>query len=430
MKCEHEQAETQTLEPVMDRPLDNTTLRRNRLARIGRVVLPLLVLAAVLVWLPGWVRPSVTRARIRTAPITTGPIEAVITASGTVEPEIERVLSSPLDARVLRILKRPGAALSRGDAVVELDVSGSVLSLEKAVKNLKIKHNEQAQTRLSLDKSLAELDGRIEVKRLELQSLEAKLASNQALFKDGLVARGALGESELAVKQAGIELVQLGQQRRNAERATSLQADGLALERESLGKEVTEARRLLDLATTKSDRDGVLTWVLPQEGTLVRRGDVIARIADLTSFRVAATVSDVHAGRIRPGMPVVVKANDVDLEGTVAEVLPSVENGVFRFTVALTERSHTVLRPSLRVDVLVVTDRRPRTLRVRRGPFADGTGARQAFIIRGDRAVRTDLTIGLAGFDAVEIVSGANEGDEVIISDMRDYLHVKEIAVK
>ena len=64
--------------------------------------------------------------------MTAGPVEAVIMASGTVAPEIERVLSSPLDARVLRMLERPGAHLKRGDPVVELDTSESVLALEQA----------------------------------------------------------------------------------------------------------------------------------------------------------------------------------------------------------------------------------------------------------------------------------------------------------
>lgn len=64
---------------MMDRPLDSWTLRRDRLGRVARIVLPILGVAALLVWLPGWIRPSVNRARIRTAPVTTGPIDAVIT---------------------------------------------------------------------------------------------------------------------------------------------------------------------------------------------------------------------------------------------------------------------------------------------------------------------------------------------------------------
>jgi HlyD family secretion protein len=417
------------LPSCVDRPLAPEVQRQDRRRRVLKVAIPILVIALLVIWLPGWMRPSVTRERIRTARVTAGPIEAVIMAAGTVVPAVERVLSSPQDARVLRILERPGAQLHRGDPVVELDVSESVLALEKVVKDLKVKDNQQTQTRLTLEKSLVDLDGKLEVKTLELESAQARLDGDKKLFNEGLLARDALRRSELAVKQAQIELAQLRDERRNAERATSVQIEGLALERGSLDKEAAQARRLLDLSTTKSDRDGVLTWVLSQEGALVRRGDVIARIADLRSFRVDATVSDVHAGRLRTGMPAVVRVNDLDLKGTVTELFPTVENGVIRFTVALADASNAILRPSLRADVLVITDRKPQSLRVKRGPFADNA-ARQAFVIRGDRAVRVPIALGLAGVDHVELVSGVSEGDEVVISDMKDYLHLAEVKVR
>ena len=413
----------------MDRELPRELRRRDRWRRVIKFGVPILLLSFAILWLPGWMRPAVSRARIRTARVVAGPVEAVIMASGTVAPEVERVLSSPLDARVLRLLQRPGAQLKRGDPVVELDVSESVLSLDKLVKDLKIKDNEQAQTRLTLERSLVDLDGRLEVKALELQSAQARFEDEAQLFKDGLVSREALRRTELAVKQANIELSQLRDERKNAERATAVQLAGLSLERGSLDKEAAQARHLLDLSTTKSDRDGVLTWVVSQEGALVRRGDVIARIADLTSFRVDASVSDLHAGRLRTGMPAVIRVNDQNLEGTVSEVFPTVENGVLHFTVAFAKPSHPALRPSLRTDVLVITERKPRALRVKRGPFADNA-ARQAFVVRGDRAVRVPIEVGLSGVDDVELLNGAAEGDEIIISDMKDYLHLSEVRIK
>jgi HlyD family secretion protein len=413
----------------MDRELPAEVRRRDRLRRVLQIVIPILVLAFLVVWFPGWIRPSVSRARIRTARVTTGPVDAVIMASGTVTPEVERVLSSPLDARVLRLLQRPGTHLKQGDPVVELDVSESVLALDKLLKDQKIKDNQQAQARLVLEKSLVDLDGRIEVKSLELQSAQARFEDESQLFKDGLLSREALRRTELSVKQTNIELGQLRDERKNVERTTTVQLEGLALERGSLDKETAQARRLLDLSTTKSDRDGVLTWVISQEGALVRRGDVIARIADLTSFRVDASVSDVHVGRLRPGMPALVRINELDLDGTVSEVLPTVENGVLHFTVALAKPSHPGLRPSLRTDVLVVTERKGRALRVKRGPFADND-ARQAFVVRGDRAVRVPIQLGLSGADDVELLAGGTEGDEMIISDMKDYMHLSEVKIK
>ena len=394
-----------------------------------RITVPILLLALAIVWLPGWIRPSVNRARIRTARLTTGPVEAVIMASGVVVPEIERVLSSPLDARVLRLLQRPGAHLKRGDPVIELDVSESVLALDKLVNHLKLKDNEQAQTRLALEKSLAALDGRLQVKTLELQLARSRLTADEQLFEEGLLSREAVRGSELAVSRADIELAQLRSEREHAARETTVQLEGLSLARGSFDKEAAQARRLLELSTTKSDRDGVLTWVVPQEGVLVRRGDVIARIADLTSFRVDASVSDVHVGRLRTGMAAVVRVNDQDLRGTVTEVFPTIDNGVLRFTVALAEPAHAALRPSLRTDVLVITEQKARALRVKRGPFADNA-ARQAFVVRGDRAVRVPIELGLSGVDSVELLSGPGEGEELVISDMKDYLHLSEVKIR
>jgi HlyD family secretion protein len=414
---------------LVDRPLTDDVQRHDRRRRLLQVALPLLVVAFVILSLPGWLRPAISRERLRTARVTAGPIESAIMATGTVVPEVERVLSSPLDARVLRILVRPGAQLEVGSPVVELDISESVLALEKVVKDLKVKENQQAQSRLTLEKSLVDLVGKIDMKTLDLQAAQSRLESNQQLFKDSLLSRETLRQSELSVKQMQIELAQLRGERENAERANAVQLEGLSLERGSLDKEAAQARRQLDLSTTKSDRRGVLTWVLSQEGALVRRGDVIARIADLSSFRVDGSVSDVHAGRLRPGMPAVVRINDEALDGTISEVFPTVENGVIRFTVALAKPSQPTLRPSLRADVLVITDRKPRALRVKRGPFADNA-AGHAFVVRGDRAFRVPVALGLSGIDDVEVTSGLSEGDEVIISDMRDYAHLSEVKIK
>ena len=413
----------------VDRPLAADVVSHARRRRVLQIALPLVIVALLVAWLPGRLRPSIPRARLRTARVTTGPIEAAIMATGTVVPEVERVLSSPLDARVLRILVRPGAQLEVGAPVVELDISESVLALEKIVKDLKVKENQQAQSRLTLEKSLVDLAGKIDVKTLDLQAAQSRLESNQQLFKDSLLSAEALRQSELSVKQTQIELAQLRGERENAERANVVQLKGLSLERGSLDKEAAQARRLLALSTTKSDRKGVLTWVLSQEGALVRRGDVIARIADLSSFRVDGSVSDVHAGRLHPGMPVVVRINEESLDGTISEVFPTIENGVIRFTVALAQASHAALRPSLRTDVLVITERKLRALRLKRGPFADSV-ARQVFVVRGDRAIRVPVTLGLAGIDDVEVTSGLGEGDEVIISDMRDYAHLSEVKIK
>jgi hypothetical protein len=93
-----------------------------------------------------------------------------------------------------------------------------------------------------------------------------------------------------------------------------------------------------------------------------------------------------------------VKVGEETLEGTISNVLPTIKNGIMTLQVALADPSSRLLRSNLRVDAFVVTGRRAKVLRIKKGPFADGEGPVDAFVVRGDRAYRTRIELGLAGF--------------------------------
>ncbi len=414
----------------MDREID-ATFRRKRILRRATVgAISVGVIAAIFIWGPRLIQPSVARTRIRTAKVDSGPMEAQITASGTVVPEFEQVISSPVNARILKILKRPGAILSKGDPILELDLNESKLAIEKLNQQIELKQNQQSKVKLDLENTLIDLQGRWEVKNLEYKAAKAATARNRTLRQEGLLSEERLREIELIEEKAAYELKQLEESKRNAQAATKTSLEGLALEMKTLEQERVEAQRQLELATTKSDRDGVLTWVVNEEGATVQKGAVLARIADLRSFRVEATVSDVHANRLSAGQPVKVKINEDYLEGAVARINPTVTNGVITLVVGLEDKSNDLLRSNLRVDVLVATERRGKVLRIKKGPFASGEGMRDVFVIRGDTAVKTQARFGIASFEHYEVVQGLLEGDEVIISDMTDFMHVKEVKLK
>jgi HlyD family secretion protein len=180
----------------------------------------------------------------------------------------------------------------------------------------------------------------------------------------------------------------------------------------------------------RADGDGVLTWIVPEVGATVRRGDVLARIADLSSYRVVATISDIHAAKLGRGMRARVRLDDATFVGGFIEsVDPRIENGVVRFFVALDEPAHRGLRNNLRADVYVVTARRGDAQRVRRGALGQ-SDVEEVFVIRGERAVRTSVRYGLAGLDEIEIASGAVVGDQIVISNMNDYAGIKELRLE
>jgi len=414
----------------MDRELD-TSYRYRRLGRRAAVGIGVAALVvAVLVLLPGWLRPSVDREQVRMGTVDRGPVEGVVEATGTVVPAFEGVISSPVEARVEKVLKRPGDLVRAGDEILSLDTSTARLDLGKIEDQLARKANEQEQLRISLEKSLGDLRGQIEAQKLDAEAAAYRAEQNRKLRSDGLVSEASFKASETEAKKARIQLAQLQASVEGARRSTAAQLQGVELDLATLRKEREDARRLLERATTRSDRAGVLTWVVPQEGVTVRRGDVIARIADLDSFRVEATVSDIHSSSLHPGQPVRVKLDDQTLDGRLAAIDPTIENGAVKFKVDLADARNRKLRNALRLDVLVVTDARANAVRVPKGPFAQGGATENVFVVQGDHAVRRPARFGLTGYDYYEVLDGLAPGEVVILSDMKDYQHLERVNLR
>ncbi|MBK5256208.1 MAG: efflux RND transporter periplasmic adaptor subunit [Vicinamibacteria bacterium] len=414
----------------MDRAIDPVfaaSQKRRRLV-IGAIVTAVLVLAFS--YGPSLLKPSVPRSRVRIEKVDHGPVEASVEATGTVTPELEEVIVSPVDARVTRILKRAGDAIKVGQPILELDLSESALAFERVEHDVQLKRNEQRRSQLDLRRTLADLDSSTEAKRLEVEALRARLAQQTELAASGLVSKDGLREAQLNEARAALELQRLIASRSITEEMNKALIDGMNLELATLEGQRREARRVLDLGSTRAPRDSVVTWTVTEAGALVRRGEPLARLSDLKSFRIEATVSAIHGRVLRAGLDALVRIGSVDLRGQVSTVEPTVRDGVMRLWIRLDEPTNAVLRPSLKADVQIITDRRADAIRVARGPFLTGEPAQDVFVVRNGSAFRTRVEFGLIGYDTVEVAKGLEPGDDMIVSEMTNYLHARELKLK
>lgn len=414
----------------MDREIGQDIRRRRTAKRTATVVVAVAAAIFLVAATVSWLKPSVARRDIQTAVVTRGAVDAVLQATGTIVPESESVISAPVETRVLRLDRRAGDVLRAGDVILTLDTSATRLDFERLRDRVAQKESELAQLKLKNDDAIALAAAQVEQKKLDVEILRFKADQNKKLNEAGLSSAQENLAAATTLKKAMIELAQLTDAATRGRKNAQAQLAGAELELGTLRNERAQSQRQLELAMTRTDRDGVLTWVVPEAGVMVRRGDVIARVADLSAFHVIATISDAYASSLAPGMPARVRIDDkTTLAGTISSVDPRIENGVVRFYVALDGRGHPKLRNNLRADVFVVTGRKPNVLQVKRGALTEA-GNDSLFIVHGDLAVRTPARLGLFGEESVEIISGAHEGDEVVISNMSDYEKVKEVRIR
>ncbi len=416
---------------TMDQPVD-PVYRRNLL--IKRVFVSV-VLTSALILLVGWgidvIRPSVKRTRIRTAVAEIGDVTETIRANGTIIPEFEQVLTSPMTTTVLSILKQPGDLLQPGDALLVLDIEAMELELGKLQEQILIQRNLKEKIQVDLDVELNELESRLQREKLQLKAGEVRYEAHKALLDQGAVSIEKMQESELAVEIAHIEVKRVERSMENAAKLSRNRLNTLDLEISMLEKEHTNIKRQIALAETKADREGVLTWIVPEAGAALRQGEVFARIADLNSYRVKAIISDIHTARLKVGLPIIISINEeTSLTGTVAGILPKIENGIITFMADIDEKSHSLLRPNLQADIYIVTSKKKNVMRIEKGPFAQGHGIHDVFVIRGDRAVRTEASFGITSHEYYEIVDGIAEGEEVIISDMTNHMNAEKVMIR
>ena len=397
--------------------------RRRWLLLAGLLVLGLGVVLAFRTAL----KPSLRRGDILTATVETGNVEAALTAAGTVIPGREAVLTSPIQSTIRRVAVAVGAPVKAGETILELDKELTNSALAKLDDEQLRNQNKNSQLQLNLERSLNDLRVQAQVQAVKVRSLQSALRDEQQLLKIGGGTAENVRQAELNLTVAQLEASRLARQIQTQQRSNAADVRELGYTVSMQQRSISELAGKLRQANISSQQPGVLTWVNDNLGATVQAGDALARVADLSSFRVRATISDSYADALHQGDSVIVRINDTDLRGVVASISPAVEKGVVTFYAQLNNAHHPALRPNLRADVFVITRAHHGVLRVKNGPYYAGGKEQPVFVLTDGKVVRRTVRFGDSNFDYVQIVSGLRAREEVVVSDMKDHLDTPEL---
>ena len=196
-------------------------------------------------------------------------------------------------------------------------------------------------------------------------------------------------------------------------------------------KNLGEKRRTLEDAKILSPRKATLTYINNQIGQKVGPGEQIATISDLSHYKVEGEIADAYGDRISVGGKAVVRIGRDRLAGTVSNITPQSRDGVIAFTVTLDDDHHRRLRSGLKTDVYVMHDVIEDVVRVANGSYYTGPGDYELFVLTSENELtRRRVRLGDSNFDYVEVRSGLEPGDQVVISDMKQFRERDNLKLK
>jgi HlyD family secretion protein len=394
--------------------------RRNRRTAIAIAAL-LATLCAAAWGINRVVSPSIDAASVLLAEVRVGNIANTINASGLVIPVHEELVSSPIQTRVSRVHAKLGQQVKQGELLLELDNRTIILAIDGIKEQLAQQENRILALTLEMEQKRKQIVSAIELLELDLQATRVKLGRYQTLRKAGGVSAEDLLTAELNVKRNEIQLRQQHEQIEDSKRVTSSSIEGARLQKNILQKQLQQQEQLLAQAQVRAPFAGMLTWLLADEGASLATGQLVAKVSELSNYKVEASLSDFHARALSAGQPVRIEQGNVRLDGTVQTILPEIQNGTVKLLVTLAQPSHPMLRNKLRVEVNIVTEQKSNALLADNGPAFNGRGPQDIFVVRDGIARKTALNIGASDGKSVEILSGARAGDRLIISDTSRY---------
>ncbi len=382
-----------------------------------RLLVAVLVLAGLLcLFLISTIFTSVKKNHISV--VDRGLVYASVDASGVVEPENEVLMLSPVSSIIKEIRKEPGTRVQKGDVLIELDDETTRAEIELITDQLEVKCNSLERSKFDAQMTRIDLDYNIEVKKLRITSIKTQLADEEQLLSVGGISSAKIDETKqnlvLAEKDLAIA------QKKNSIRLNQLKTEesGLNLQIEIQKKQLADKIALLDQLKIKAPSDGIVMSVAGKKGEKVGADKMLVTLSDLTTFKIRGLIEEKNSEFVKTGNPVLIVADNTELKGIVGNVTPSVAENKIQFNVHLEENSNQRLIPNQTVRLKVLKTMRENVLRVKSANKFKENSEQLVYVIESGEKVSRTVNFGIKGIGYLEVISGLNEGEQVVLSDV------------
>ncbi|MCC7097727.1 MAG: efflux RND transporter periplasmic adaptor subunit [Thermomonas sp.] len=365
-------------------------------------------------WLGG--AQSFDSTRIRIAEVKRGDLVRDLSAEGRVIASNSPTLYA-IAAGTVRLSIVAGDKVIKGQTLAVIDspeLRSTLVQEESTLASL-----EAEASRALLDAQITRANAQRALEQAEIDRTAAMrdLERYQRAYAGGAVSQNDLSRAQDMLKKADIGLAAARRDSQLQGAGAGLDARNKQLQAQRQRAVVDEARRQVDALTLRAPFDGQVGQVQVPQGTSVTANGPVLSVVDLSRFEVEIKVPESFARDLGIGMPAQISANDVRYAGEISAVSPEVVNGEVTARVRFAQgKQPPELRQNQRLSVRIVMDTRRNVLQVERGPFVEQDGGRVAYVVDGSTATRHPIRLGTSSLAAVEILSGLNAGDRIVVS--------------
>ena len=385
----------------------------------------------------------------KTSKVLQGDLSVKISATGIVEPNFKVEVKSKASGEVLSFPFEEGDRVKKGTLLLQLDKSDEQRNVAKARTELSSSaaNYKKAETSLLLQKTKYNTDLRssqseIETALANLKEAEDKLKRQRELFEKKFVSQESLDTAATLFKVNQENLVQARTRLQTAEDSIhdiTMKENEIELVQSEVKRSeisVDEAEERLDETEIFAPIDGVIIEKFIEEGQIIASGisnvsggTAIATIADMSRLFIIADIDETDIGSVKIGHTVRITADAFPkkvFKGKVTRIAPQglIENSItiFKAKIEVKGTGKNLLKPMMSANIDIVTQQVKDTVYASRAAIRKDDEGKFVMVLKNDEPEKVKVKTGIRNPIHVQILSGLNPDDELILGDWEKIL--------
>lgn len=375
-------------------------------------------------WLTRWSNAtiSVPLERVRLATVTRGDLVRDIAVQGRVVAAVSPTLYATAPGSI-SLHVEAGEQVLAGQVVATVSSPALASELEQARSTLEQRQMELERQRIESRQQALE-----KTKEVDLADVALVAAEREKRRADQANERGVIPRIDYEKAQDDLRNARLAFDHAKADAALfnerlafELKASEFDVNRQRLL--VDDLQRRVDELAIKSPVSGIVGDLLVDQKAAVSRDTPVMAVVDLTRFEVEAEIPEGYADDLAVGMNTEISVGGRNYSGQLVAVSPEIVNNEVKARLRFTgEDQPTNLRQNQRLQARILLAEYGDVLMVQRGQFLDSGAGRVAYVVNENGiAERRPIETGARSLGAVQILSGLEPGEQIIISNLDSF---------